>query len=193
MFVKLRHIAVTIDMFTSREVECCIALRIFDNLVIRTLSDNLSSMNTSTRSDIDNIITCPHNIFIVFNHNHRISKICELMEIGYEKIIISRMKTYRWLIKDIDDTFKLRSDLSCESYSLSFTTRESLCSTVKCHIFESNTREKIKTFNNILEDLIYYLLHTRWCNICSEKIYKFSYGQCCHLTYMHRSDTHKKG
>lgn len=77
-------------------------------------------MNSRSRTNIDNMIAFTHDIFIMFHNNDRISDLRESFEIFYEHIIISRMESDRWLIENIDNSLKARTNLRCESYTLRF-------------------------------------------------------------------------
>lgn len=47
-----------------------------------------------------------------------IADLSELMEIGDEEVIVSRVEADRWLIEDIDDSLELGADLRGEADTL---------------------------------------------------------------------------
>ena len=50
-------------------------------------------MNSGTRANIDDMITFPHNIFIMFDNYDGITNGSKTLEIGNQHIIVTRMET----------------------------------------------------------------------------------------------------
>lgn len=112
-------------------------------------------MHSCSWSYIQNIVTTAHDILVMFDNNDGIPYLCELFEIFYEHIIISRMQSDRWLIENIDNTFETCSNLRCKTDSLRFSTRKSICSTCKSNIVKSYSPEELKSFNDIFQNRLY--------------------------------------
>ena len=75
-------------------------------------------MDTCTWSDVYNLISCAHDIFVMFDNYDSISEIDELPKIVYEKPAVSRMETNRRFIKYISNTLQSCTYLCGQPYSL---------------------------------------------------------------------------
>lgn len=125
---------------------------IFENLFIGTGEYNFAPMYSSVGTDIDDIVTLSHDIFIMLNHNYRISDGGETLQIFDEHPVIPRMKPNRWFIEDVDNPFESRTDLSSESYTLRFSSGKGIGAARKGHIRKTDSLEKFESFNDVFEN-----------------------------------------
>lgn len=79
-------------------------------------------MNSSSWTDIDDIVTLPHDIFIMFNHDHRISDFSQTLQVLDEHTVITGVKSDRWFIEDVDNPLESCPDLRGETDTLRLTT-----------------------------------------------------------------------
>lgn len=77
-------------------------------------------MDSCTWTNIDDIVTLSHDIFVMFDNNDSIPYLCQSFEIGDKHIIVSRMQTDRWLIEYIDNSLESSSYLCGKTYALRF-------------------------------------------------------------------------
>lgn len=78
-------------------------------------------MDSSPGTDIDDISTLVHDIFVMFDDYDTVSDSGESLQILDEHLIITRMETDGWLIEDIDDPLESRTYLCRESDTLTLT------------------------------------------------------------------------
>lgn len=78
-------------------------------------------MDTSARTDVYDVVTRSHDILIMLYDDDGIADLSQLVEIGDQEIIVSRVETDRWLIEHIDDSLELGANLGRETDTLSLT------------------------------------------------------------------------
>ena len=83
-----------------------------------TLRHYSSAMKTSFGTDINQMISCQHNILIMFHHQYTVTDITKISQCIDQAVIIPLVQTNRWFIQYISDTLQLRTDLCCQSYPL---------------------------------------------------------------------------
>mgnify|MGYP001413852388 CR=1 FL=1 len=75
-------------------------------------------MDTGSGSDIDYLISIPHDIFVMFDNDNRVPEIHQFSEIIEQETTIPRMETDRGFVEDIGDSFESRTHLCRETDSL---------------------------------------------------------------------------
>ena len=75
-------------------------------------------MDTSTRSDINYLISISHDIFVMFDNDNRVPEIHQFSEIIEEETTISWMEADRGFIEDIGYSFESRTHLRCQTNPL---------------------------------------------------------------------------
>jgi hypothetical protein len=73
---------------------------------------------------IDNVISAPNRLFIVFDHKHRIAEVAQRGQRLQELLIIPRVQTDGRLVEHVKHSAQLRSNLRRKSDTLTFTTRK---------------------------------------------------------------------
>src|SRR5262245_10377488 len=76
------------------------------------------SVGPGARTQIDNVIGASNRLLVVFDHQHRIPQIPELRKCLQQPNIVSRMKSDRRLVENIENTAQLRADLCCQPTTL---------------------------------------------------------------------------
>lgn len=79
-------------------------------------------MHPCARTNIDDVVTLSHDIFIMFDYYDRIPYFRQFFEIIDEHVIVSWVKSDRWFIEHVDNSFKARSNLRRETNTLRLTT-----------------------------------------------------------------------
>ena len=77
-------------------------------------------MDTRPWTNVDNIITFSHDIFIMFDDYDTIANGRQPLQILNKHFIVTWMKSDRRLIEDIDNSLKSGTNLGSEPYSLTF-------------------------------------------------------------------------
>ncbi len=105
-------------MLSPGEVFGRFRLSFLHEIFIFSREEDFPSMDSCPWADVDDMVALPHDIFIMFDNDNRISYQRESLQIGDEHVIVTRMKADGWLIQDVDDSFQSRTYLSSEAYSL---------------------------------------------------------------------------
>ena len=93
----LRHLNPSL----SGEELACNRFRIGHDLLAGSLGHKISSVNTCSRTNIQNIVSRMHGVLIVLYDNQSIAHVCKTSKRGEEPVVISLMKSYARLIEDI--------------------------------------------------------------------------------------------
>jgi len=110
------------DLERTREILPCNALGIGNNLLHAALSYYIASVLARSGSKIHNIVRCSKHLFIMFYNYEGISKVSKICECIDEALIVSLMKTNRWLIQNIEHAHERTAYLCGKPDSLGFTT-----------------------------------------------------------------------
>ena len=110
--------------------------RLFASLYFINIAyaNNLAAMYTCARADINNAVGSVHSIFIMLNNYNRIAKVTKSFKRTQKFFIISLMKSYARLVKNIKHAHKTAANLSGKSYTLTFTAAECTCRASECEI-----------------------------------------------------------
>ena len=109
------------------------------DLLCSTGCNDLTAMNASARTNINYIVGGQHRIFVVFYYNKGVSKIPEPFKRSQKFFIISLMKTNGRLVKNIQDSHKIRADLRSKTNTLTLATGQRARAARQSQIFKTNT------------------------------------------------------
>ena len=92
------------NLFPTAEVIACDRPFDLHDFLCRSLSNNPSSVFTGARSNIDDLVSCKHRIFIMFDNKESVPQITKMLECGKEFVIIPLVKADTRFVKDIEYT-----------------------------------------------------------------------------------------
>ena len=78
-------------------------------------------MDAGTRADVNDIVRCPHRIFIMLDDDQRIAQITHIFQRIDQTVIIPLMQTDTWFIQYIQHAAEMTTDLCCQPDPLCFT------------------------------------------------------------------------
>ena len=107
-----------------------------------TIGHNVPSVLTGTGAEIDDKVRTLDHLLIVLDYDESISEIPEILERADELNVVALMEADAGLIQDVKHPNELRADLSGQSDTLSFPTREAPRRTIQGKIIESHVQEK---------------------------------------------------
>ena len=84
--------------------------------------NDLSTKDTGTWADVDQVVGLSHGIFSMFDDDQSIAQVAHLLKTGNQAVIVPLMEAYRRLIQDIKDTREVGTDLGCQTNALTFPT-----------------------------------------------------------------------
>lgn len=109
-------------------------------------------MDTSTWTNVDNIVTFAHDIFVMFDNYDTISYSGEPFEIFYEHFIVTGMESDRWFIENVDNPLKSGTNLGSKADTLTLSSRECVRTTSKSDIVQSHSGKKFEALDDIFHD-----------------------------------------
>ncbi len=77
-------------------------------------------MPASARTEVDYIIGAPDGFLIVLDHQNGVAEIAQVFESSQQTPIVAMVQSYRRFVENIEDAAQLRSDLSGQADTLSF-------------------------------------------------------------------------
>ena len=111
-------------------------------------------MHASSRTNVNDVISAPNRIFIVFDNDDRVAEITQILKRVQQPVIVSLMQADGWFIEYIHDTLQSGTNLTGEANTLRFTARQALRAAIKRQIVEANVDQKIKTLLDFGRDLV---------------------------------------
>src|SRR4051794_952234 len=88
---------------------------IFRNIAQRSARHDLASVNSSARSEIDDVIGAPHRFFIVLHHYQRFTLVPQRRDCFEKALIAARMQTNLWLTQYVERPVKIWPDLRSQT------------------------------------------------------------------------------
>ncbi|GBD36793.1 hypothetical protein HRbin36_01921 [bacterium HR36] len=86
---------------------------IFANLLQGTAGDNLTATHSRPRPEIHDQVGCTDRVFIVFNHDHGVAQVAELLEACQQPGVVSRVQTDARFIQNVEYAHQAAADLPC--------------------------------------------------------------------------------
>ena len=65
------------------------------------IEDYLATLASCFRTNVDEVVGCSHYFLVVFHHNHRISKVAQLLQNFNKQMRIARMKSDTWFVENV--------------------------------------------------------------------------------------------
>ena len=131
------------NLLLSREIRTCDGIRVFNNLFWSASSNNVTTKLTGAGTYVNNVVSCTNGIFIVLDNKYGITAVSELLEGLNKTVVVSLMQTNRRLVQNIKDAHKTSANLSCQTYTLGFSTRKRCCCARKREVIQANVYQEL--------------------------------------------------
>ncbi len=95
------------------------------DIIDGSLSHDLATQNAGARPEVHHVISGPHGLFVVFDHNHRVALVSQTLKALQQHGVVARMKADRRFVQNVDNTDEATSNLSRETNALRFTAGQS--------------------------------------------------------------------
>ena len=63
--------------------------------------DHLATQASCSGADVNDIVSCTHDVLVVFHHNHRVAQIAQPFQHAYQAVRVARMQTDGRLVENI--------------------------------------------------------------------------------------------
>ena len=124
------------DLAPTRQViggQC----RRMQHLFRRSAENNVSAFASGSGAYIDNIVGVKHHVFVVFDHDDRVSGIAKTLERIDKSAVVALVKSDTRLVENIKHVDKLAPELCGKPYALALTARQRCRIAVERKIFET--------------------------------------------------------
>lgn len=114
--------------------------------------DHFATVFASTRTHVDHVVGTTDRILVVFDHEHRVAQIAQMLERFDEALVIALMKADGGLVEDIEHTHKACADLCRKTNALRFATRKRGGRTFKREVTEAHVHQETQALGDLLHD-----------------------------------------
>src|SRR6516165_7961169 len=108
----------------SRKVLAGERFRVRFDFPYRTLSNDLTASRPRARAEVNDEICGTDCVLIVFNNNHRVSQVPQMLQRPDKPIVISLVKSDARFIQNVKNPCQPGTDLCAQTYALSFSSRQ---------------------------------------------------------------------
>ena len=129
-----------------------------EHLLGRTLKHHLATLASCLRADVHDIVGCQHHVGVVLDHHYRVADVAQLFQRLYQLAVVTLVKAYARLVKDVEHIDELRAYLCGKPYALALTTGERGARTVERQIAQPYLQQEVDTRPQLLQYLVAYLL-----------------------------------
>src|SRR5260370_1084389 len=114
---------VNIPVYAAGWVALCDGARIVDPLLRCARRDDLASVLTGGRPDVDHVVGGSNRLLVVLDHDQRVPKVAEAQQGVDQSPVVALVEADRRLVEDVEDTHQLGSDLGRQPDSLRLAAR----------------------------------------------------------------------
>ena len=113
-----------------------------------TLEDDFTAKASCTRSDVDDMVGCPHDFLIVFHNDDGIANLLQVAQHADEFFGVATMEPYGGFVEDIKRTHKAASQRRGEVDALTFAARKGVRLTIESEIAKSHINKELQAALN---------------------------------------------
>src|SRR5260370_37991911 len=124
-----------------------------NNILVRAFCDNIPSMLACPWSNIDDVIGGTHRIFIVLDHQQRITKVTQTQQGLNQACVIALVQSNAWLIQYVEHAHQTRADLCCQANTLCLATAKTGCLPVHGQVIQANSHQELQARPDLFEHL----------------------------------------
>src|SRR6478736_1769438 len=100
--------------------------RVMLDLSERSLRNHFAAVHACARSEIDDVISVSHRLFIMLNDDERISFFAQRAQGLEQPDVVTRMQPYGRLVEHVKHAAQIRTELCRPSNALRFSAAQSL-------------------------------------------------------------------
>ena len=128
----------------------------------------------------------------MFHHDHSISQIPQATQCPQQLVIVSLMKSDTGLIQNISNAYQPRTDLSCQTDTLGFTTGQGSGGTCQGQIIKTHIHQEADSCANFFQNLSAdQLLLMSECHLL-QKLLQIPHRLICHFKNIFIADSHRQ-
>ena len=116
------------------------------------MGHDLTAMHTGARPDVKDVIGLAYRFFIVFDHDHRVALIAEVLERQKQPVIVALMQTNGGLVQNVKNTGQAGPDLAGQTDTLAFTARQGAGVSAERQVLQTDVVQETKPLADFLEN-----------------------------------------
>ena len=86
--------------------------------------DHIAAVYACAGTNIYDIIRPAHHILVMLNNYHRVAEVAQLLERGYQQVVVALVQSYARLVKHVKHADKGGAYLRCKADALCLAARE---------------------------------------------------------------------
>lgn len=114
-----------------------------------SLSYDLAPVDAGSRTEVDDMVGRAHGVLVMFDDEKRVTAISQISKNLQKFLIVARMKPDGRFIENVENTLKVRAELSCQSNALGFSPRESWGGAVEIEVIEAYFTKEGKALKDL--------------------------------------------
>ena len=123
------------------------------DLFRRSGADDTSAVDAGPGADVDDMVRGRHGLFIVFDHDQRVSEVAQAVQRLQQLGIVPLVQADARLVQDVQHAHQLRADLRGQADPLALAAREGPCRARQGQITEAHAVQEVQTAADLLDDL----------------------------------------
>jgi hypothetical protein len=140
------------DLAAAGQVVRCDAVGAGEELVERSLADDLTAVDAGARAHVDDMVGGADRLLVMFDDEHGVAEPAQALEGLEQAVVVLLVKADRRLVEDIEDAGEAGADLRREADALALAARERAAGAVEVEIVEADIMEKAEALVDLLED-----------------------------------------
>ena len=126
--------------------------RVAQQLRGRALEDDLSAVLAGARPQVHDVVGLADGLFVVLDDDHGVAQISQATQRGQQRAVVALMQTNRRLVKHVQDTGEIRTNLCCQTDALRFPARQRVRAAADAEIADADVVQEPQAVVNLLQD-----------------------------------------
>ncbi len=111
--------------------------------------DDVATEFACARTEIDYVIGVSNGVFIVFNHQHRVTEVTQRFEGFDQPLVVALVQTDRWFVEHIENSTQPGANLRGQPNALSFAAGKTGGIAIERQIAEADGIEKLQPLDDL--------------------------------------------
>ena len=112
---------------------------------------DLAPANAGTGTEIDEVVGRPHRVFVVLDHDHRVSLVAKLGQGRQQLAVVAGVQADRGLVEDVEHAHQAAADLPGQADALHFAAGEGGGGAVQREVLEPHVFEEPQAAADLLQ------------------------------------------
>ena len=126
--------------------------RVLGHFLGRALGDDLTAVHARAGAKVDHVVAGPDGVFVVFDHEYRVTEIAQVAQGLDEPFIVALMQADRGFIEDVHDASEARADLASQPDALTLAARERFGRAIERQVVEADVDQKTQSGSDLTQD-----------------------------------------